>query len=207
MNPNQNPGAGNGHGIGQGSGQGNVIGSEHGFAHRHGQSLLNRPYSGLHGSFQYDDAPLQQQQQQLTYPPHIVQREGNPSLLPAVLPQAQNQLIGAPPKPSGGGFSLANLTKYANLTEIKGLVDRMGGLDGILSTVTKVQKVVSGVSQMAPLMKVFMGSFGKKSSSSEGGNEGSGISRPKARKRRPSSGRRPRSGASVKRRSRPRRRR
>lgn len=208
LNPNQYPGAGNGHGSGHGSGQRNVHGSEEGFAHRHGQSLLNRPYSGLHGGFQYDDTPPQQ-----AYPPQSSHsgglREGNPHLLPTVLPPAQNQLLPAPPQSSssGGGFSLANLTKYANFNELKGLVDRMGGLDGILSTVTKVQKVVGSVSQMAPLVKVFMGSFGKKNDAGSSGGSSSApvYSRPKPRKRRTSSSGRRRPPA--KRRNRTRRRR
>lgn len=58
-----------------------------------------------------------------------------------------------------GGFSMPSLT------EIKGFVDRIGGLDGILTTVGKVQKVVSSVSQMAPLVKVILGSFKKDSGS------------------------------------------
>ncbi|MFD2114332.1 hypothetical protein ACFSTH_00890 [Paenibacillus yanchengensis] len=60
------------------------------------------------------------------------------------------------------GFSLAKLGKMANMTEIKRVVDRMGGLDGILTTVTKAQKIMTSVSQMAPLVKVFFGSFGSK---------------------------------------------
>lgn len=233
LNPYQNPGAGNGHGSGHGSGQRNVIGSEQGNAHRQGQSVLNRPYSGLHGGFHYDDAPGHQhqqqqqkqyrQQQQTQHPqqqylqhqsqqhlpqqhqqqPYAPNRDGNSNLLPSVIPQSQGQLLPAPPAPSGKGFSLANLTKYANLTELKGLVDRMGGLDGILSTVTKVQKVVGSVSQMAPLVKVFMGSFGKKSESGDSGSNNGGFARPKPRKRRAGSARRP----AAKRRSRPRRRR
>ncbi|MCM3635004.1 hypothetical protein [Paenibacillus camelliae] len=63
-------------------------------------------------------------------------------------------------KPSSG-FSLASLTKYANIDELKGLVDRFGGLEGILSTVTTVQKVVSTVGQIAPMVKVVTGVLGK----------------------------------------------
>jgi len=67
----------------------------------------------------------------------------------------------AKPASSSGGFSLASLTKYANIDELKGLVDRFGGLEGILSTVTTVQKVVSTVGQIAPMVKVFTGVLGK----------------------------------------------
>lgn len=99
-------------------------------------------------------------------------------MLPSVMsdPTAGvSELTTVPAK--AGGFSLANLS------EIKGYIDRMGGIDGILSTVTKVQKVMSSVSQMAPLVKVLMGSFGKKSAAASGDDSGSGEWRPKRRKR------------------------
>jgi hypothetical protein len=64
-----------------------------------------------------------------------------------------------------GGFSLANLG------ELKGVIDRMGGIDGIVSSMGKFQKVMTGVQQMAPMIKLMMGSFGKgktKGTSEEG---------------------------------------
>lgn len=64
-------------------------------------------------------------------------------------------------------FNLASLAKYADPDELKGLVDRFGGLDGILATVTKVQKVMSTVGQMAPMAKVFTGIFGNKRASGQ----------------------------------------
>lgn len=70
----------------------------------------------------------------------------------------------ASPSPTSSGFSLASIAKYANIDELKGLVTRFGGLDGILSTVTTVQKVMSTVGQIAPLVKAFTG--GKKSADS-----------------------------------------
>ncbi|MCU6711266.1 hypothetical protein M6D81_21470 [Paenibacillus sp. J5C_2022] len=130
------------------------------------------------------------------------QNTSEPHLLPAVVPQSSSQLAETPPRPpsSSGGFSLANLTKMANLSEIKGFVDRMGGLDGILSTVTKMQKVVTGVSQMAPMVKVLFGSFGKKSiSQDDENNSGSGAKR---RRRRRSGSTRKKSGTAQRRRRR-----
>lgn len=69
-----------------------------------------------------------------------------------------------------------------SLTDIKGFVDRIGGLDGILTTVGKVQKVVSSVSQMAPLVKVILGSF-KKDAGDDASDDGLEFV-PKKRKRR-----------------------
>lgn len=103
---------------------------------------------------------------------------------PAVLPPAQATPAAA--SPPQAGFSLASLTKYANVDEIKGLVDRFGGLDGILATVTKVQKVVSTVGQIAPMVKVFSG-LGKKSATNE-------AAAPAAPARRPTQANRVRNG-------------
>ncbi|WP_438349245.1 tyrosine protein kinase [Paenibacillus sp. FA6] len=64
-----------------------------------------------------------------------------------------------------GGFSLASLG------ELKGVIDRMGGIDGIVGSMGKFQKVMAGVTQMAPMIKLMMGSFGKgktKKNSAEG---------------------------------------
>ncbi|WP_143044376.1 hypothetical protein [Paenibacillus sp. CF384] len=58
------------------------------------------------------------------------------------------------------GFNLAT-----SLNDLKGVVDRMGGIDGIVTTMGKVQKVVGSITQMAPLIKVLAGSFGKKGAS------------------------------------------
>ncbi|MDQ8733915.1 tyrosine protein kinase [Paenibacillus sp. LHD-38] len=102
-------------------------------------------------------------------------------ILPAVIPESTAELIETTASSKAGGFSLASLG------EIKGYIDRIGGIDGILTTVTKVQKVMSSVSQMAPLVKVLMGSFSKKSSSDSDDDDGEW--KPKRRKRRkPSSG-------------------
>jgi len=117
-------------------------------------------------------------------------------ILPAVvLPESTAQLVETTAPAKAGGFSLANLG------DIKGFVDRIGGIDGILTTVQKVQKVVSSVSQMAPLVKVLMGSFKKSSSDSDDDDDGEW--KPKRRKRRkPSAG----SGSGAGRRRRPKRR-
>ncbi|WP_144027526.1 hypothetical protein [Paenibacillus selenitireducens] len=41
-----------------------------------------------------------------------------------------------------------------SMNDIKGFIDRMGGIDGIVSTLSKVQKVMQSVSQMAPMVKL-----------------------------------------------------
>jgi hypothetical protein len=114
-----------------------------------------------------------------TMPPATQQAQ---DILPVVVPDSTAELIESTTSTKGSGFSLANLG------EIKGYIDRLGGIDGILTTVTKVQKVMSSVSQMAPLVEVLMGSFGKKSSS-DSDDDDKDEWKPKRRKRRkPSSG-------------------
>jgi hypothetical protein len=61
------------------------------------------------------------------------------------------------------GQSAAGGTGF-NIQEIKNVIDRMGGIDGILNTMQKVSKMVQTVQQMAPMLKVLLGSFGKKAS-------------------------------------------
>ncbi|WP_440116287.1 tyrosine protein kinase [Paenibacillus sp. QZ-Y1] len=65
--------------------------------------------------------------------------------------------VQAPTATGGSGFSLANIG------ELKGMIDRFGGIDGIMNGIGKMQKVVGGFQQMAPMMKLVMGilPFGK----------------------------------------------
>jgi hypothetical protein len=86
-----------------------------------------------------------------------------------------------PASSGSSGFSLANLG------ELKGMIDRFGGIDGIMSGVAKMQKVVGGIQQMAPMMKLVMGilPFGKnKNNSSEADADFEEYSKPRPRKRR-----------------------
>lgn len=87
----------------------------------------------------------------------------------------------APASSGSSGFSLANLG------ELKGMIDRFGGIDGIMNGVAKMQKVVGGIQQMAPMMKLVMGilPFGKnKNKSSEADADFEEYSKPRPRKRR-----------------------
>ncbi|HIW34761.1 MAG TPA: hypothetical protein IAA29_18450 [Candidatus Paenibacillus intestinavium] len=116
------------------------------FGHSHGYTVIPSQHSGYSTTSNIQNATSTSQ-----------------ATLPAATSTA---LVETPPKPSSSGFSLASLAKYANVDELKGLVDRFGGLDGILSTVTTVQKVVSTVGQIAPMVKIFAGTMGKKGAES-----------------------------------------
>jgi hypothetical protein len=60
---------------------------------------------------------------------------------------------------TGAGAGAGGSSSF-NLNQIKGIVDKMGGIDGIVGTMTRVQKVVASFQQMAPMIKLLLGSFG-----------------------------------------------
>lgn len=62
------------------------------------------------------------------------------------------------------------LASMPNLKDISSFVERMGGIDGILATMTKAQKFMSTMQQMAPMMKLLAGSLlpgGKKAKTAD----------------------------------------
>ncbi|WP_197258742.1 oligopeptidase [Paenibacillus dendritiformis] len=97
-----------------------------------------------------------------------------------------------PDKKLLGNFSMGDL---------KSMIDKLGGIDGIVDTMGKVQKIMSSVQQIMPVAKVFMGTLlpgkggGKKLSTTDGGDDAA----PR-RRRRYSSGS-PRSGSGNRRKS------
>lgn len=54
---------------------------------------------------------------------------------------------------NGGGSSF-------NFAQIKGMIDKMGGIEGIIGTMAKLQKIFASIQQMAPMLKLLMKSFG-----------------------------------------------
>ncbi|MCP3774636.1 hypothetical protein NLX71_15190 [Paenibacillus sp. MZ04-78.2] len=70
---------------------------------------------------------------------------------------------GATGTAGGGGF---------NVEQIKAVIDKLGGVEGIVETFNKMQKMVQSVQQFAPMIKLLFNSFGKKDSAApkSGGN-------------------------------------
>ncbi|TBL68198.1 hypothetical protein EYB31_38615 [Paenibacillus thalictri] len=68
----------------------------------------------------------------------------------------------------------------------------MGGIDGIMNTMTKVQKIVTNVQQMAPMVKLLMGSFGKSKTTGASDSRPYRNRRRNGKRRRSSGTRRPR---------------
>lgn len=152
---------------------------EHYYNHsrREGRSLAEpynlSPYPGLTS---YAPAPL----------------PGEPGILPALGAEAADTALVVPAAEAAtakaGGLlgGLGNLGSLANMEQIKGIVDRMGGIDGIVNSMGKVQKVMQGFSQMAPMVKLVMGGFGKGKGNAAGAlaaEEDAALYTPKRRKK------------------------
>jgi hypothetical protein len=91
----------------------------------------------------------------------------------------------------GGAPAKKNLLSGLNLNEINNMINRMGGIDGILNTMGKVQKLVSSVQQMAPMLKLVAGSFlSSKKNNDDDEYDSLPRRRRRRKRRRTSSGRR-----------------
>jgi len=86
-------------------------------------------------------------------------------------------LLGGGGGGAGGG---SNPLSGLNMKQISGFVERMGGIDGILGTMGKVQKFMSSFQQMAPMIKVLFNSFTGKVKSADDDD----VAAPRSRKRR-----------------------
>ncbi|MUG44517.1 hypothetical protein GNP95_05855 [Paenibacillus woosongensis] len=85
---------------------------------------------------------------------------------------------------SAGGFSLPNIG------DLKGMIDKLGGIDGILATMGKVQKVMQTVQQFAPMAKLITGLLpGGKGARPKGAGYKLDEFRPRRRRRSNRSGR------------------
>lgn len=96
-------------------------------------------------------------------PPEVI----NPTVIPSQITPATK-----------GGLPF-NLT---NLNDLKAMVDRMGGIEGVLATMGKFQKFMATMQQVAPLIKLFMGNKGAKAATANSTKSGSKRKRPSARR-------------------------
>jgi hypothetical protein len=97
------------------------------------------------------------------YPAPFYPGVGSPSLLPGGT--------------GGSGSSLFNIG------QIMQFINRMGGIEGIMNTMAKVQQIVSNIQQMAPMLKLLMKSFGK-ANSPDAEDDVTAIPRHRRRRRR-----------------------
>lgn len=103
------------------------------------------------------------------------------SVMPMPYTPQNPTVIGGSNAGAGGGGGGGGLLGNFNLGQIKGFVDKMGGIDGIVGTMTRVQKMVSSFQQMAPMLKLLMGSFGAKAASKS--LKSGGYSRKRSKRR------------------------
>jgi hypothetical protein len=80
-----------------------------------------------------------------------------------------------PASPASSGF---------NLGQIKDLIDRMGGIEGVMANVTKVQSFIKNMQQMAPMFKLLLNSFGSKAATTNVNSKLDGLPRPRRRQNR-----------------------
>ncbi|MFC4305176.1 tyrosine protein kinase [Cohnella boryungensis] len=100
---------------------------------------------------------------------------------PAVIDQAAAVPVQATAVSTAVSTAKSSLPfNISNLSDLKNIVDRMGGIEGVLSTMGKVQKFMSTMQQMAPMIKLFMGS---KASKAAAANASKGVVRKRRTKR------------------------
>ncbi|WP_018753716.1 hypothetical protein [Paenibacillus sanguinis] len=87
------------------------------------------------------------------------------------------------PKPAASGSGLS----LPSISDLKGMVDRLGGIDGILDKVGQVQKVMQTVQQFAPMAKMFTAFLPGSKNSSAGSMDEYRPRRRKSGKRKKSS--------------------
>lgn len=74
---------------------------------------------------------------------------------PGLENQYSQYLPAATPAKSGSG-----LFSKLDFNQIKSTIDRMGGIDGILATVSKVQKVMQTMQQFGPVLRMLIPKLG-----------------------------------------------
>jgi hypothetical protein len=88
-----------------------------------------------------------------------------------------------------------------SLGNIRQLIDRMGGLDGVLENVSKIQKIMNTVQQMAPMMKLLMNNGKSATAASKWDETDEYVPRRRRRRRRRRSGSSRRKAAARRKRS------
>ncbi len=63
--------------------------------------------------------------------------------------------------PTGSAINPGSFSSLlGNIGGIRQWIDRMGGIDGVLANVSKMQKLMGTIQQMAPMMKMLMSGWG-----------------------------------------------
>lgn len=97
--------------------------------------------SGQYPGINQPDVEMEMKAQSSSITPYSPQAYGSSFTPPSSIPSAGKS----------GGFSMPNIN------DIKGFIERMGGVEGIIATMGKVQKVMQTVQQFAPMAKMLTG--------------------------------------------------
>ncbi|MEI7027975.1 hypothetical protein [Paenibacillus sp. y28] len=112
---------------------------------------------------------------------------------PAVAPAANLvQAVAEPVAAATAKSSLLGGLSNFNMKDIKSFVDRMGGIEGIVESINKAQKLMNSVQQMAPMIKLLLPGGKGKVASDDGDDYIPPRRRKRRRKKNGSTNRRPR---------------
>ncbi|MCR8644554.1 hypothetical protein NV379_18020 [Paenibacillus sp. N1-5-1-14] len=128
----------------------------------------------MNNYYQDDGYPYQRQDDQRIFGNNLFgggSAPANPQVIDSA-PTSAETSFSPYPVPTGGPVSLSEVgggaaaaskaSNLLNLGQIKGFIDRMGGVEGIVGTMNKVQGFMSSFQQMAPMIKMVLGTFSKK---------------------------------------------
>jgi hypothetical protein len=91
---------------------------------------------------------------------------------------------GGAPAAAGAGGGGGGILGGMNMGQIKNIIDRMGGINGIMDGIGKAQKFMGTMQQFAPMAKVLLGAFAGKKTAEAEEDELEGIPRRRRRRRR-----------------------
>jgi hypothetical protein len=67
-----------------------------------------------------------------------------------------------------------------NFGQIKGIIDRMGGIDGLMGHITKFQKIVQSIQQLSPMLKLLLGAKARTAGQQDRNRLGSPVRRSRS---------------------------
>jgi hypothetical protein len=91
------------------------------------------------------------------------------------------------PVPSQPAADPSSFLGKLPIKDIKNIVDRMGGIEGIMGMANKVNSMFKTFQQMAPMFKLLMGSFGKAKTANSRRSSYKRKRKPRSRRRSSSS--------------------
>ncbi|MGZ9586528.1 hypothetical protein [Paenibacillus marinisediminis] len=123
----------------------------------------------------------------LTAIPTMPQSGGSalsPYTAPAPIGESAALVPYDPPQEAAASAEAKPKKSRFSLNEIKGAFERIGGVEGIIASMGQAQKVITSVTQMAPMAKLLVGSIFTKKGSSDDEDDESKPRRPRRKRKR-----------------------